>query len=102
MYSFTDRYLASLLAELAATKHVQIRIYRDGEQFLEEFHRGNPITNLFNGIPTIHVRIKPTSRKLLMHLNFVFSPIMWRPSPIDPSFVLFAGCERHIISLKVS
>ncbi len=71
MYSFTDRSLAAVVNELA-NRQVEIRIYRDQEQFQDEERtalrlRQPSTTQLFRGHPTIHVRVKQGSLRDLMH-----------------------------------
>jgi phosphatidylserine/phosphatidylglycerophosphate/cardiolipin synthase-like enzyme len=71
MFAFTDRYVADALVR-AAHRGVQVRIYRDRDQFEEEqrdqgHHGGPSTTEMFRGEPNIQVRIK-RSREL-MHLK---------------------------------
>jgi phosphatidylserine/phosphatidylglycerophosphate/cardiolipin synthase-like enzyme len=74
MYSFTDRLLAETLRELAQ-RGVRIRIYRDQEQFhneqLQLFSRnrnhGVSTADLLRGLATVHIRIKRSSPRDLMH-----------------------------------
>jgi len=71
MYSFTDRRLAEVVNELAA-RQVEIRVYRDQEQFQDEERStarfGEPSsTQLFRGQRMIHVRVKQGSLRNLMH-----------------------------------
>ena len=72
MYSFTDRMLAETLRELAQ-RGVQIRIYRDQEQFRNEQlqlfsrNRGVSTTDLLRGLATVHIRVKRGSPRDLMH-----------------------------------
>jgi hypothetical protein len=71
MYSFTDRRLAAVVNELAA-RQVEIRVYRDQEQFQDEkraaARSGEPsTTQSFRGRRTIHVRVKQGSVRDLMH-----------------------------------
>ncbi len=71
MYSFTDRRLAAVINELAG-RQVEIRVYRDQEQFQDEERaaarfREPSTTQLFRGRRTIHVRVKQGSMRDLMH-----------------------------------
>jgi len=71
MYSFTDRRLAEVINELA-TRLVEIRVYRDQEQFQDEERAAvrfgeRSTTQLFRGRPTIRVRVKQGSVRDLMH-----------------------------------
>jgi phosphatidylserine/phosphatidylglycerophosphate/cardiolipin synthase-like enzyme len=71
MYSFTDRRLAAVINELAAG-HVEIRVYRDQEQFQDEERSAvrsgeRSTTQSFRARPTIHVRVKQGSMRELMH-----------------------------------
>ena len=73
MYAFTDKYLAEGLLQLAH-KGVVIRIYRDHEQWDSEErnaekYRDQSTTQMFQGEPNIHVRIKESGRRDLMHLK---------------------------------
>ncbi len=67
MYSFTDRYLAEKLAKLAR-RGVQIRLYRDREQYEdEEQHIRGTSTSLLRGQTGIQIRVKGSRE--LMHLK---------------------------------
>ena len=71
MYSFTDRRLAEVINELAA-RQVEIRVYRDQEQFQDEERAAvrfgeRSTTQLFRRRPTIRVRVKQGSVRDLMH-----------------------------------
>ena len=71
MYSFTDLRLAEVINELAARK-IEIRVYRDQEQFQDEERRAvrdgeRSTTQSFRARPTIHLRIKQGSMRDLMH-----------------------------------
>ena len=71
MYSFTDRRLADVVDELA-DRSVEIRVYRDQEQFQDEERaaarfREPSTTQLFRGRRMIHVRVKQGSLRNLMH-----------------------------------
>jgi phosphatidylserine/phosphatidylglycerophosphate/cardiolipin synthase-like enzyme len=73
MYAFTDRALAGELWKLAQ-RGVQVRVYRDGEQYENEQrnaqqHREDSVNDLLTGVRNIHVRVKPASRRDLMHLK---------------------------------
>jgi phosphatidylserine/phosphatidylglycerophosphate/cardiolipin synthase-like enzyme len=73
MYAFTDRWLAEALLR-AAHRGVVIRIYRDREQFQEEQrhaaeHGSLSSTNLLRGVPQVHIRVKASGRRDLMHLK---------------------------------
>ena len=71
MYAFTDRVLAEELLALAK-RGVVIRIYRDKEQYEEEERRASErgsTTEMFRGVPNIHVRVKPIGGRDLMHLK---------------------------------
>lgn len=71
MYAFTDKYLASELSEVA--RHgVTVRIYRDGSEYEQEQKRGGryeSTTDSFRRESNIHIRVKPPSRRALMHLK---------------------------------
>jgi phosphatidylserine/phosphatidylglycerophosphate/cardiolipin synthase-like enzyme len=71
MYAFTDRYLAGAIAR-AAERGVEVRIYRDHEQFEEEQrradeHNDDSTTAMLHGKPNVHIRIKHSHE--LMHLK---------------------------------
>jgi len=67
MYSFTDRYLAEELIKLAR-RGVQIRLYRDREQYeQEEQHIRGTTTSLLRGQTGIQIRVKGSRE--LMHLK---------------------------------
>ncbi len=73
MYAFTDRWLAEALLR-AAHRGVLIRLYRDREQFDEEQrhaaeHGSLSSTNLLRGLPQVHIRVKASRRRDLMHLK---------------------------------
>lgn len=73
MYAFTDKYLAEALLQLAH-KGVTIRIYRDhdqweGEERNAEKYRDQSTTQMFQGEANIHIRIKQSGRRDLMHLK---------------------------------
>ena len=73
MYAFTDRRLADELLRLAR-RGVSIRIYRDGEQYEQEQRNGQyygerTSSDEFRGELNIQVRVKPASRRDLMHLK---------------------------------
>ena len=69
MYA-TDRYLAEAVAEVAS-HGVAIRIYRDGSQYEEEEQhgRGRSAMDLLRGLKNVQIRVKPPSRRTLMHLK---------------------------------
>jgi cardiolipin hydrolase len=70
MYSFTDRFLAAVLRELAQ-RGVAIRLYRDQEQVQSEQlfarNRGGSTSALLHGLPSIQIRVKRGSPRALMH-----------------------------------
>jgi phosphatidylserine/phosphatidylglycerophosphate/cardiolipin synthase-like enzyme len=67
MYAFTDRYLAEKLAKLAR-RGVQIRLYRDREQYEEEEqHIRGTTTSLLRGQAGVQIRVKGSRE--LMHLK---------------------------------
>jgi phosphatidylserine/phosphatidylglycerophosphate/cardiolipin synthase-like enzyme len=70
MYAWTDRYLAEAVAE-RANHGVTVRIYRDGSQYEEEERhgRGRSAMDLLRGVRNIQIRVKPPSRRALMHLK---------------------------------
>jgi phosphatidylserine/phosphatidylglycerophosphate/cardiolipin synthase-like enzyme len=73
MYAFTDRWLSEAVLR-AAHRGVTVRIYRDREQFEEEQrhaaeHGFHSSSNLFRGVPQIHIRVKASGRRDLMHLK---------------------------------
>jgi hypothetical protein len=63
--------LANELSELA--RHgVTVRICREGSEYEQEQKRGGryePTTNVFRRESNIHIRVKPPSRRTLMHLK---------------------------------
>ena len=65
-----DRYLAEAVAEVAS-HGVAIRIYRDGSQYEEEEQhgRGRSAMDLLRGLKNVQIRVKPPSRRALMHLK---------------------------------
>jgi phosphatidylserine/phosphatidylglycerophosphate/cardiolipin synthase-like enzyme len=63
MYTFTDRNLAYALVE-AARRGIQIRIYRDHDQFYLEQQRGSGVLRILQSQPKIQLRVK-TSRELM-------------------------------------
>ena len=83
MYSFTDRRLAEVVNELAA-RNVEIRAYRDQEQFQDEERaavrfREPSTTQLFRGRPTIRVRVKQGPlRNLMREKAFCIDGILLR------------------------
>ncbi len=71
MYAFTDEYLAEAVAR-AAQRGVQVRIYRDHEQFEQEQRhsqerRFESTTAMLNGKPNLHIRVKHSRE--LMHVK---------------------------------
>ena len=73
MYSFTDKPLADELIKLAR-EGVEIRIYRDREQYDNEQrnaaqHHDLSTTDMFRGEHNIQVRVKASGRRDLMHLK---------------------------------
>jgi phosphatidylserine/phosphatidylglycerophosphate/cardiolipin synthase-like enzyme len=70
MFAFTDRRLVAVLKEMAR-EGVQIRLYRDQEQFENEQHhatfREPSTTQMFAGQGSIHIRVKRGSLRDLMH-----------------------------------
>jgi phosphatidylserine/phosphatidylglycerophosphate/cardiolipin synthase-like enzyme len=73
MYAFTDRALGNELIKLAR-RGVKVRLYRDGEQYENEqkdaAHYGDESVNdSLRGQSGIQVRVKPPSRRDLMHLK---------------------------------
>ena len=73
MYAFTDKYLAEELLRLAHNG-VTIRIYRDHDQWESEErnaekYRDQSTTQMFRGEANIHVRIKQSGRRDLMHMK---------------------------------
>jgi phosphatidylserine/phosphatidylglycerophosphate/cardiolipin synthase-like enzyme len=73
MYSFTDKSLADGVIKLARDG-VEIRIYRDHEQYDNEQrnaaqHHERSTTDMFHGEQNIQVRIKARGRRDLMHLK---------------------------------
>ena len=63
MYAFTDREIAEALVN-AAQRGVQIRLYRDHDQYREEELRNSGVSELLSRQPNIHVRVK-NSRELM-------------------------------------
>jgi phosphatidylserine/phosphatidylglycerophosphate/cardiolipin synthase-like enzyme len=73
MYSFTDKPLADELIKLAL-EGVEIRIYRDREQYDNEQrnaaqHHDQSTTDMFRSEHNIQVRVKASGRHDLMHLK---------------------------------
>jgi phosphatidylserine/phosphatidylglycerophosphate/cardiolipin synthase-like enzyme len=71
MYAFTDKYLAEAILR-AARRGVQVRVYRDRQQFEDEQrkageHNNDSTTDMFRGERNIQVRVK--NRRELMHLK---------------------------------
>ncbi len=70
MYAFTDKYIAEAIVERARAG-VQVRIYRDRQQFGEEESRNSEkrqsTTQQFGGVPNIHLKVKQSRE--LMHLK---------------------------------
>jgi phosphatidylserine/phosphatidylglycerophosphate/cardiolipin synthase-like enzyme len=71
MYAFTDRYLADAI-ERAAAKGVEVRLYRDHDQFEREQRHGSEhdndtTTSLLSGKPNVHIRVKHSHE--LMHIK---------------------------------
>ncbi len=73
MYAFTDRRLAEVLAHTDVA--VQIRLYRDGEQFESEQRHasyGEPsTTQMLAGHSRVHIRVKRANPRDYMHLKEV-------------------------------
>jgi len=79
MSSFTDIRLARAVLD-AAHRGVEVKLYRDGEEYEQEQMRSNvygSTTNLFRGQSNIHIRVKPPSTTGLMHTNYVAVMNMW-------------------------
>jgi len=73
MYAFTDKYLADQLMTLSR-RGVVVRVYRDMEQYKNEQrnaneHHDDSVTELLRGENNIHIRIKSSGRRDLMHLK---------------------------------
>jgi len=73
MYAFTDKYLADQLMTLSR-RGVTVRIYRDMDQYKNEQHNADEhhddsVTELLRGEKNIHIRIKSSGRRDLMHLK---------------------------------
>jgi len=70
MYAFTDLYLAQAIVE-RARDGVQVRIYRDNDQYNQEQRRSSgrreSTTNLLGGERNIQIRVKGSRE--LMHLK---------------------------------
>lgn len=66
MYSFTDQYLADTLVRLANTG-VEIRIYRDKEQYGQEALRHVHVIDILAKSPMIHIKVKNSDT--LMHVK---------------------------------
>jgi phosphatidylserine/phosphatidylglycerophosphate/cardiolipin synthase-like enzyme len=64
MYTFTDRRIADALRH-AAERGVQVRVYRDREQYEEELRKGSSVPSILAGSPNIEVRVKRSND--LMH-----------------------------------
>lgn len=81
MYAFTDRRIAEALTHAGA--NVQIRLYRDGEQFEHEQRQatfGAPSTSqMLAGHSRIHIRVKRGNPRDYMHLkDFLIDGIVLR------------------------
>lgn len=57
MYAFTDRAIAQALAR-AASRGVEVSIYRDRAQFQEEQGRHGQVLALLSRRPNVHIRVK--------------------------------------------
>ena len=73
MYAFTDRALADEVIRLAR-RGVHVRIYRDGEQYEQEENNAlkygdEAVNEMLRGESGIELRVKPRSRRDLMHLK---------------------------------
>ena len=73
MYAFTDKYLADQLMTLSRSG-VVVRVYRDMDQYKNEQrnageHHDDSVTELLRGEKNIHIRIKSSGRRDLMHLK---------------------------------
>jgi phosphatidylserine/phosphatidylglycerophosphate/cardiolipin synthase-like enzyme len=73
MYAFTDKYLADQLMTLSR-RGVVVRVYRDMEQYKNEQrnaeeHHDDSVTALLRGEKNIHLRVKSSGRRDLMHLK---------------------------------
>jgi phosphatidylserine/phosphatidylglycerophosphate/cardiolipin synthase-like enzyme len=73
MYAFTDKYLADQLMTLSR-RGVVVRVYRDMDQYKNEQrnageHNDDSVTELLRGEKNIHIRIKSSGRRDLMHLK---------------------------------
>ena len=73
MYAFTDKYLADQLMTLSR-RGVVVRVYRDMEQYKNEQHNAeehhdDSVTELLRGEKNIHLRVKSSGRRDLMHLK---------------------------------
>src|SRR5207249_3935046 len=71
--AFTDKYLADQLMTLSR-RGVVVRVYRDMDQYKSEQrnadeHHDDSVTQLLRGEKNIHVRIKSSGRRDLMHLK---------------------------------
>jgi phosphatidylserine/phosphatidylglycerophosphate/cardiolipin synthase-like enzyme len=70
MYAFTDQYLAEAILDRARAG-VQVRIYRDHDQFEQEQRRANDrrqsTTEMLTGQSNIQIRVKGSRE--LMHLK---------------------------------
>lgn len=73
MYAFTDKYLADQLLTLSR-RGVVVRLYRDMDQYRQEDrnaqeHHDDSVTALLRGEKNIHIRVKSSGRRDLMHLK---------------------------------
>ena len=73
MYAFTDKYLADQLLTLSR-RGVTVRVYRDMDQYKNEQrnaddHHDDSVTQLLQGEKNIHIRVKSSGRRDLMHLK---------------------------------
>ena len=57
MYAFTDRTIAQALAR-AASRGVEVSIYRDRAQFQEEQGRHGQVLSILSHRPNVHIRVK--------------------------------------------
>jgi len=64
MYAFTDRAIAQALAR-AASRGVEVSIYRDRAQFEEEQGRHGQVLAMLSHRPNVHIRVK--GGNALMH-----------------------------------
>ncbi len=86
------------------------RIYRDGSQYEEEERRGRSAMDLLRGVRNVEIRVKPPSRRTLMHLkvNIVDGALLregsanWSPAGLkeQDNSLIFRSDREAIVNFK--